>query len=103
MRDDDEDDRRELRRRSSDQPPSQARTVATMLGIVIASLSIVGSVFAAGYNWRSVTEIEKNQDKYVLKESADLQYRNVMDRMSELSRQLEEIRAEQIRARGTLR
>lgn len=76
-------------RRESDQP-SMARSLGTALAVV----SIAGSVFVAGYNWRSVSIVESNQEQFVRKDVQQEQLRNINDRLSEISRQLEQMRGE---------
>ena len=100
MRNEDHDeDRREYRRRSSDQP-----SFVKNLGVTIVSISIVGTIFTAGYNWRSVTLLwetqQTNEERFVHKDVAKEQYDSLVARLAELSRQLEEIRQEQVRARA---
>lgn len=84
-----EDDRRIEQRRSSDLS-SPAKT----FGVALAVISLAGSVFTAGYNWRSVAILEANQDQFVRKDVQAEQLQRVNDRLSEISRQLEELRGE---------
>lgn len=83
------DDRREDVRRSSD-----GGSFTKSLGIVIVVVSIVGTIFTVGYNWRSIANIEAAQNDYVRKDVQGQQLRNVDDRLSDISRQLEELRNE---------
>jgi len=84
-----EDEPELFRRRDSDQP-----SFGRNLGIALAVVSIAGSVFVAGYNWRSVSIVEANQDQFVRKDVQQEQLRNINDRLSEISRQLEQMRGE---------
>lgn len=84
-----EDDRRNQRRRSTDQPSPLKN-----IGIAVTVISLVGSVFTAGYNWRSVTVLEEDRTNYVRKDVQGQQIQNVNDRLNDMSRQLEEIRQE---------
>jgi hypothetical protein len=84
-----DDDRRNQRRRSSDQP-----SPVKNIGISVTVISLVGSIFAAGYNWRSVDILERTQDQFVRKDVQGQQIQNVNDRLNDVSRQLEEIRQE---------
>lgn len=88
-----EEDRRAQHRREAD-VPSPART----FGVALAVISLAGSVFTAGYNWRSVAILEANQDQFVRKDVQAEQLQRVNDRLSEISRQLEEMRGELRRA-----
>lgn len=88
-RDDEQDDRRALRRRSTDQP-----SLAKTFGLAVVTIGLVGSIFTAGYNWRSVAIIEANQDQFVRKDVQGEQLNNVNTRLNELVRQLEEMRQE---------
>jgi hypothetical protein len=72
------------------EPPSLSKS----LGLALAVVSIAGSVFVAGYNWRSVTVVEANQDQFVRKDVQQQQLQNINDRLSEVSKQLEQIRGE---------
>lgn len=75
-----------LRRRIGDQPSSM-RT----FGIALAIVSLVGSIFTAGYNWRSVSIIEGNQEKFVKRDVQDEQFKNVYDRLGDIKAQLKEL------------
>lgn len=86
---DDEERRPLLRRRSTDQPQP-----AKTFGYALAVLGIVGSIFTAGYNWRSVSIVEANQENFVRKDVQDQQLHNVNDRLSEISRQIEQLQVE---------
>lgn len=83
------EDRREDSRRSSD-----GGSFTKSLGIVIVVVSIVGTIFTVGYNWRSIANIEAAQNDYVRKDVQGQQLRNIDDRLSDMSRQLEELRNE---------
>lgn len=87
-----------LRRRQDDQS-----SLTKSLGIAIAVISIVGSVFVAGYNWRSVAILEANQDQFVRKDVQQEQLRNINDRLTDISRQFQELRAELEKERGRSR
>lgn len=85
----DEDDRRMFQRRHSDGP-----SAAKQIGVALAVVSLVGSVFTAGYNWRSVAVLESNQNDYVRKDVLAEKVQNTNDRLNEISKQLEELRGE---------
>lgn len=78
------------RRRQSDQPG-----IMKMLAITLGCLTLASLVFTAGYNWRGVDTLEKNQELFVRKDVLDQQWRRVDERMKEVIRQLEEMRVEQ--------
>lgn len=92
---DDEDSgsqrRHETRRREDHAPPP---SIAKQIGIALAVLSLGGSVFTAGYNWRSVAILEVNQEQFVRKDVQQEQLRNINDRLYEISKQLEQVRGE---------
>ncbi len=81
--------------RRRDDQPSMSRTIGTALAVV----SIAGSVFVAGYNWRSVSIVEANQEQFVRKDVQQEQLRNINDRLAEISKQLESVRGELENAR----
>lgn len=83
------DDRRTEVRREDDQ-----QSLVRNIGIALAVLSLVGSVFAAGYNWRSIDNLERSQNDYVRKDVQQEQFQRFGDKLQEISRQLEEIRGE---------
>lgn len=91
--DEDSGNRRTFRRRSSDQP-APAKT----FGLAIAVIGLVGSIFTAGYNWRSVSIVEGKQETfekdYVRKDVQQYQLENMNNRLYEISKQLEELRGE---------
>lgn len=100
MRPQDEDERQH-RRRSSDQP-----SLSKHLGLAVVAIAIVTSIFTAGYNWRSVTEIEKSQGDFVRKDVQAEQVRvqgeqmqRLNDRLLEVLKQLDDMRVEQRAAR----
>jgi len=86
---DDDDQRRHQRRRSSDQPAPMK-----IVGQAVVAISIVGSIFAAGYSWRSVAILESERGDYVRKDVHDQQLQRVTDRLGEISAQLQEVRSE---------
>ncbi len=96
--DNDEQDQRQLRRRSSDHP-----SPAKNLGIAVIALTLVCSVFTAGYNWRSVAIVESNQEQFVRKDVQAEQFQLINYRMLEMVKQLEEMRAELRAARQVSR
>lgn len=77
------------RRRSTDET-----SMAKILGLTVVAISIVGAVFTAGWNWRSISNIEANQNDYVRKDVQGQQLQNITDRLGDLSRQLEQMRSE---------
>ena len=83
-----------------DTPPDRSRgrgdqaSLSKSIGTALAVVSIAGSVFVAGYNWRSVTEVQANQEQFVRKDVQQQQLQNINDRLSEISRQLEQMRGE---------
>lgn len=93
--DDQSDDRRMFRRRSTDQP-APAKT----FGYAMAVVSLVGCIFTAGYNWRSVSIVESNQQNFVRKDVQEQQFQNVDYRLREIMGQLEELKREIRAARG---
>lgn len=86
---DNSDDRRNHRRRSSDQP-APAKT----FGLAVVVVGLVGSIFTAGYNWRSVSNIEAAQGDYVRKDVQSEQMKNLQDQVSSLRALVEEVRSE---------
>lgn len=85
----DDDEPPSQRRRASDQP-----SVTRSLGIVLAAMSLIGSIFLAGYNWRSVAIIEGNQDQFVRKDVQSQQLSHLTYQIDEMRIQLDELRAE---------
>lgn len=83
------EDRRDLHRRASD-----SQSLGRSIGIALAVTSLASSLFIAGYNWRSVAIVEMNQDNFVRKDVQYQQMQNTNDRLSEISKQLEELRSE---------
>lgn len=81
-----------------DPPPDRRRaespSLSKWLGLALAVVSIVTSVFVAGYNWRSVSIVEANQEQFVRKDVQKEQLNNINDKLAEVSRQLEQIRNE---------
>lgn len=77
-------------RRRQEDAPSMTKAIGTALAVV----SIAGSVFVAGYNWRSVSIVEANQADFVRKDVQREQLANINDRLTEISRQLERAVAE---------
>lgn len=88
------DDPRAERRRRGD-----SYAGAKTLGMAVVVIGLVGSIFTAGYNWRSVAIVESNQEQFVRKDVQDQQIRNMTDRLNEISKQLEEVRVELNRQR----
>ena len=86
---DHEDERRTARRRSGDRSGA-----ARNLGIVMGAIALVGSIFTAGYNWRSVAILEAGQGDLVRKDVQEQQLRIIGYQLSEVNRQLEELRGE---------
>lgn len=93
--------------RLMEQDENSQPSLAKMLGIAVLVVSIVGSVFGAGYNWRSISIVEssvadvaKNQKDYVRQDVQGQQLQNIDYRLMELSRQFEQMRAEMERERG---
>lgn len=84
-----QEDERAFTRRRSDQP-----SLTKNLGLVTVAIAIVGSIFTAGYNWRSVAIVEANQDQFVRKDVQAEQMQRVNDRLLEVIKQLEDFRAE---------
>ena len=68
--------------------------VVKNLGLIVAGIAIVGSVFTAGYNWRSVDVMERNQENFVRKDVQGQQWAYVNYQLQELSKQVEQLRAE---------
>lgn len=68
--------------------------ISKSIGIALAVVSLVGSVFVAGYNWRSVSIVEANQEQFVRKDVQQEQLHNITDRLLEISKQLEQVRNE---------
>ncbi len=83
------------RRRLSDQPPSVMKVISVTLG----AITIGGLVFTAGYNWRGVDVLDKNQENFVRKDVLSEQFRAMYYKFDELSRQIDELRGEQRDAR----
>jgi len=81
-------------RRESDQPQ-----VMKVLQVALGVITIIGLIFTVGYNWRGVDTLEKNQDQFVRKDVLDQQMRRMDDKMTEMLRQMEEMRLEQRDAR----
>lgn len=95
-----EDERHESRR-ASDQQPSITKVLVVVLGF----LTIATLVFTAGYNWRGVDALEKNQSEFVrkdvqseqmqlMRQSVDELRRNQATNSDELKRQIEDLRVE---------
>lgn len=89
-----DEDERQHRRRSSDQP-----SLTKNLGLAVIAIAIVTSIFTAGYNWRSVTDIQANQEQFVRKDVHSEQMQRMNDRLLEVIKQLEDMRGEQRAAR----
>jgi len=88
------DDNPDPHRRESDQPQ-----VMKVLQVALGVITIIGLIFTVGYNWRGVDTLEKNQDQFVRKDVLDQQMRRMDDKMTEMLRQMEEMRLEQRDAR----
>lgn len=85
-----DDDERQDARRASDQQPSVAKVLAIVLGFVtLASL-----IFTAGYNWRGVDALEKNQSEFVRKDVQSEQMQLMRQSIDEMRRQIEDLRGE---------
>jgi len=82
-------------RRDVDQQPG----IMKVLSVTLGCITIAGLVFTAGYNWRGVDTLEKNQENFVRKDVLSEQFRSMNLSISELSRQIEELRGEQRDAR----
>jgi len=82
-------------RREADQQPG----VAKVLGITLGVITLLSLVFTAGYNWRGVDELRKNEDQFVRKDVISEQLHAFSFKIDELSRQIEELRGEQRDAR----
>jgi len=77
-------------RRDADQQPG----VLKVLSFTLGAITIFGLVFTAGYNWRGVDELKSHEDQWVRKDVQSEQQRNILQAVSELSRQVEELRGE---------
>lgn len=82
----------------SDRRVGDAQSLGRSIGIALAVVSLASSLFIAGYNWRSVAIVELNQENFVRKDVQGERFRNVEDRLGDISRQVEELRNE-MRAR----
>jgi len=82
-------------RRDADQQPG----IMKILTVTLGCITLFSLVFTAGYNWRGVDALEKNQDQFVRKDVLSEQFRAMSFKFDELSRQIEELRGEQRDAR----
>lgn len=89
------DDDAPPRRSDQDQGPP----IMKVLSIALGTITLLSLVFTAGYNWRGVDALEKNQDNFVRKDVLSEQFRAMNFKFDELSRQIEELRGEQRDAR----
>lgn len=83
-----DDDRHEPRRRS-DQP-----SIAKVLAIVLGFMTMASLVFTAGYNWRGVDALEKNQSEFVRKDVQSEQMQLMRQSIDTLRQQIEDLRGE---------
>lgn len=94
------DDDTPPQRRQSDQP-----SIMKVLSVTLGALTIGSLIFTAGYNWRGVDALEKNQDQFVrkdvqseqlqlMRQSIDELRRNQSTNSDETKRQFDELRAE---------
>lgn len=85
-----------LPRLSPGGPPRNGNggSIMRLLGLATVILGLVVSIFSAGYNWRSVTVIEQNQENFVRKDVQQQQLQNVIDRLTDMSKQLDSLRVE---------
>ena len=77
-------------RRDADQQPG----IMKVLTVTLGAITIFSLVFAVGYNWRGVDELKSHEDQWVRKDVQSEQQRNILQAVSELSRQVEELRGE---------
>lgn len=77
------------RRRQADQP-----SIMKILSITLFVITLGTLIFTAGYNWRGVDTLEKNQDQFVRKDVQSEQLRYMSQSIDELRRQLEDLRGE---------
>lgn len=75
-------------------PQPDGSSFSKSVGTALAVVSIAGSVFVAGYNWRSVSIVEQQQEQFVRKDVQREQLANINDRLTEISKQLERAVAE---------
>jgi HAMP domain-containing protein len=83
-----DEDRRQQQRRNGEATPAKT------FGIAMAVVSLAGCLFTAGYNWRSVAMLEEDRPNYVRKDVQGEQLQRLNDRVSDLSRQIDEMRQE---------
>lgn len=84
-----ENDRRENQRRSSDDP-----SITKFIGIAVVVVGLVTTIFTAGYNWKSVTEIKEQQDQFVRKDVQQEQYRALNEKVEAVIHQLDNVQSE---------
>lgn len=89
MPNDYEEDRQDERRRAGDQ-----MSITKLLGIVLGFITLASLVFTAGYNWRGVDTLEKNQSEFVRKDVQSEQMQLMRQSIDEMRRQIEDLRGE---------
>lgn len=68
------------------------------LGTIVVAISLVGSIFAAGYSWRSVAIVESNQENFVRKDVQSEQMKSLEKRLDSMGYQLDQIQTAQRKA-----
>lgn len=73
----------------------QEGQMARHLALALAIVSLITTVFVAGYSWRQVSDgavvLAKIPETYQTKEVAELQYRTVVEQLVEVRKQMERL------------
>lgn len=84
-------------RRSGTDRRGGDREVGRWLALAISIISLVTTIFLAGYYWRQVSDsaaiLAKMPDTYQTKEVAGIEYRALTEQLGEMRKQIERLQA----------